>query len=78
MKNIMHHARLKNILEKLIVVNGPPRLDFKNPSLTDLMGVSIEAFQYLAFAPEKYRDNYLVFDGLPSLDAKSELFQTWA
>ncbi len=34
MKNIMHHARLKNILEKLIVVNGAPRLDLKNPSLT--------------------------------------------
>jgi hypothetical protein len=28
MKNVMHHARLKNILEKLIVVNGTARLDF--------------------------------------------------
>src|ERR1017187_6946423 len=78
MKNVMHHARLKNILEKLVVVNGPTCLDFKNPSLTGGMGVSVETFQYLAFAPKKHGDNYLVFEGLPFLDPKSQLFQSWA
>ncbi len=69
---------MKNILEKLIVVNGPTCLDLKNPPLTDGMGVSVKTFQYLAFAPKKHRNDYLVFAGLPFLDPKSELFQTWA
>jgi hypothetical protein len=41
-ENIMHHASLKNIFEKLIIINGPTRLDLKNPPLTGGMGVSIE------------------------------------
>ena len=52
-KDVMHHTRLKNILEKLIVIDGPACLDFKDPSLTGGMGVSVEALQYLAFAPKK-------------------------
>ena len=78
MKHVMHHARLKNIFEKLIVVNGPASLDFKHPSLTGGMRVSVEALQYLAFAPKKHGNNYLVFAGLSFLDPKSELFQAWA
>jgi hypothetical protein len=78
MKNVMHHACLKYILEELIVVDGPTCLDLKNPALTDGMGVSVETFQYLAFAPKKHWDNYLVFGGLPFLDPKSELFQARA
>jgi hypothetical protein len=67
----MHHAGLKDVFEKLIVVDSPTGLDFKNPSLLDRMGVSVEAFQYLTFAPKKDRNNYLVFTGLPFLDPKS-------
>jgi hypothetical protein len=78
MENVVHHARLKNILEKLIVVNGPARLDLKYPSLTGCMGVSVEAFQYFTLAPKKDGDNDLVFAGLPLLDSKSQPFQTWA
>jgi hypothetical protein len=74
MKNVMHHARLKNILEKLIVVNGATRLDLKNPPFSCGVGVSIETFQYLAFAPKKHWNNYFVFAGLPFLDPESELF----
>jgi hypothetical protein len=59
------------------IQTDPPR-DFKYPSLDDGMGVSVEALQYLAFAPKKHGDNYLVFDGFPFLDSKSELFQPWA
>jgi hypothetical protein len=78
MKHVMHHASLKNILEKLIVIDGPACLDFKHPSLAGGMCVSVEALQYLAFAPKKHGDNYLVFAGLPFLDPKSELFQARA
>src|ERR1035437_5683204 len=78
MTNVMHHARLKNILEELIVVNGSTRFDFKNPALTGGVSVRVETLQYLAFAPKKHGDDYLVFDGLPFLDPKSELFQAWA
>src|SRR5689334_2755930 len=70
MKNVMHHARLKDIFEELIVVNGPPCFDLKNPSLTDGMSVSIEALQYLAFTPQKHWNNYLVFLRIPLLYAK--------
>jgi hypothetical protein len=78
MKNVMHHASLKNILEKLIVVNGTTCLDFKNPSLAGGMGVGVEALQYLAFAAKKHGNNYLFFAGLPFLDPKSKLFQAWS
>lgn len=78
MKNVMHHARLKNILEKLIVDNGPACLDFKNPSFAGGMGVGVETLQYLALAPKKHGDDDLVFGGLPFLDPKSDLFQAWA
>ncbi len=61
MKYIMHHARLEDILEELIVVNGPACLDFKYPSHLASMGVSIESLQYLAFTPKKHRVNYFVF-----------------
>ncbi len=74
----MHHARLKNILEKLIVVNGPTGLDFKHPSFTGSMGVSVEALQNLAFAPKKHGNNYLVFGGFPFLHPKPKLFKAWA
>jgi len=42
METITHHASLKNIFQKLIIVNGPTGLDLKNPPLTGGMGVSIE------------------------------------
>ena len=78
MKNIMHHARLKNIFEKLIIVNRPTRLDLKNPTLDGGMGVSVETLQYLASPSKEDRNNYLVLDGLPLLDSKSDPFQSWA
>jgi hypothetical protein len=78
MKHVMHHAGLKNILEKLIVVNGPTRFDLKHPSLNRSVGVGIETLQYLAFASKKHRDHYLVFAGLSLLHTKSELLQTRA
>ncbi len=40
----MHHAGLENIFEKLIIINGPTRLDLEYPSLTGSMGVSVETF----------------------------------
>jgi hypothetical protein len=78
MNNIMHHACLKDILEKLIVVNGPTRLDFKYPALTWRMGVGVEAFQYFALAAKKDGNNNLVLNGLPLLNPESKLFQSWA
>ena len=78
MKNVMHHARLKNVLEKLIVVNGPTCLDLKYPSLTGGMRISVETLQYPAFAPKEHGDNYLVFNGLTFLYLKSKFFQARA
>src|SRR5258708_3100428 len=78
MKNVMHHTCLKDIFEKLIVVNGPTSLHLENPPLIDGMSVSIEALQDLAFAPKKHRNNYLVFTGLPFLNSKSEFLKAWA
>jgi len=78
MKNVMHHARLKDIFEKLIVVNGPTCLYLENPSLAGGMSVSVEALQYLASAPKEHGDNYLVVAGLALFDSKSKFFQAWA
>jgi hypothetical protein len=78
MEDIMHHARLKNILEKLIVVNGPARLDFKHPAHTACMSISIEALQYFSFSTKKHWDNDFVIGGLSFLNPKSELFQSWS
>src|SRR5437016_5839905 len=74
----MHHARLKNVLEKLIVVHSPTRLDFKHPTLNGGVSISVETLQYLTFAPKQDGDNDLVLDGLPFLDPKSQLLQAWA
>jgi hypothetical protein len=73
----MHHARLENILEKLIVVDGPACLDFKYPVLSDRVSVSVEALLDLAFASEKHGDNDFVIAGLPFLDKKAHSFQSW-
>ena len=78
MKDVMHHAGLKNILEKLIIVNGSTCLNLKDPALGDGVSVGVETLQYLAFATEKHGDNDLVFARLAFLHLKSELFQTWA
>src|ERR1700733_12685891 len=78
MQNVMHHAGLKNILEKLIIVDGAASFDLKNPALANSMCVSVKALQYLAFASKEHRNNYLVFAGLPFLDAESDFFQPWA
>ena len=59
-KNVVHHTRLKDVFEKLIIVNRPTRLYFKNPPFIGGMGISVETFQYLAFPPEKHRYNYLI------------------
>jgi hypothetical protein len=77
-QNVMHHARLKDVLEKLVVIDGPTCLYLKNPSLTGGVSVSVETLQYLAFAPKKYGNNYLAFARLPSLDSECKLFQAWA
>ena len=55
MKNIVHHARLKNILEKLIVVNGSACLDFKNPPFASRMGVSVETLSVPCPSAQKAR-----------------------
>lgn len=73
----MHHARLKNVFEKLIVVDGPPCLDFQYPAKAGCMRVGVEALQYLVFSSEKHLDNDLVFGGFPSFDSKSEVLQSW-
>ncbi len=78
MKNIMHHGRLKYVLEELIVVNRPTSFDLKNPTLAGGMGVGVEALQYLAFPPKKHGNDYLVLDALPFLDSESEPLQPWA
>src|SRR5580704_3677858 len=59
MKNVLHHARLKDIFKELIVVNGPTCFDLKNPTLTCGMSVSVETFQYLACAPKEHGNDYL-------------------
>lgn len=56
MENVVHHARLENILEKLVVVHGATGLDFKHPSLTCSMSISVETLQYFAFAAKKNGD----------------------
>ena len=73
----MHHARLENILEELIVVNGPTRLDLKNLANAGGMSIGIEALQYLALASKKHWDNYLVLGGLTFLNPESERLQSW-
>jgi hypothetical protein len=73
-EDVVHHASLKNILQKLIVIDGSTGLDLKDPSAAGCMGVRVEAFQYLALAPEKYGYDYLAFGGFPFLNSKSELF----
>jgi hypothetical protein len=40
----MHHARLKDVLEELTVIDGPTGLDFKDPSAAGCMGIGVEAF----------------------------------
>jgi hypothetical protein len=77
MKDIVHHARLKNIFEELIVINRPACFDFKNPSLTGRMGVGVETLQYLAFSPEKNGNNYLSLRGFSLLNSKSDFFKAW-
>jgi len=77
-KNVVHHARLKNIFEELIVVNRSTCLNLENPTLSWGVSIGVEALEYLAFAAKKYGDNYFVFAGLPFLYPKSELFQARA
>ena len=47
MKDVVHHASLEDVLEKLIVVDCPACLDLKNPASFPRVGVCIEALQYL-------------------------------
>jgi hypothetical protein len=77
MKYVVHHARLKDILEELIVVNGATRFDLQNPPFTGSMGVCVEALQYFAFAPKKYRDYNFFFAGLPFFNPKSQFLEAW-
>jgi hypothetical protein len=78
MKNVVHHARLKNILEKLIVVDGSASFDFEHPPLDGGVGVGVETLQNFAFAPKQHGDDYFVVGGLSFLDTKSDRFQAWA
>jgi hypothetical protein len=75
-KNPMHHACLKNILEELIVGNGPPCFDLKYPFLPCGVGVGIEALLFLAFASKEHRDFNFVIGRLPFLDMKADRFQS--
>ena len=52
---------LKDIFEELIVVNGPTRFDLKNPSLTDGMSVSVEAFPVSCLYAQKAREQLSCF-----------------
>ena len=71
------HARLKNVLEKLVVGNCPTRLDFKHPVVGFGISIGIETLVDLAVATIKHRDVDLAFAALPFLDPKSDLFQFW-
>ena len=73
----MHHARLKNILEELIVVDGPARLDFKYPTQAFGVSIGIETLLYFAFSTKKYGDIDLAFATLPLFNLKSNRFQSW-
>jgi len=71
----VHHARLKDIFEELVVIDRPTGLDLKDPSAAGRVGVGVEAFQYLAFASEEHMYDHLAFGGFPFLDSKSEVLQ---
>jgi hypothetical protein len=70
------HARLKNVLEKLIVVYGPARLDFKYPAQAGCMSIGVEALQDFSLSPEEHRNNDFFLCGLPLFNPESELFQS--
>ena len=72
--NVMHHACLKNIFEKLIVGNGAASLDFKYPTHAGRMSIGIEAFQYFPLSSKEYGNNYLVFVRLSLLYLKPKTF----
>ena len=76
-KNVVHHARLKNVFKKLIVIHRSTRLDLENPSFRRGVSIGVEALKYLAFAAKKHRNYNFVFAGLPFLHPESELFQAW-
>ena len=78
MKDIVHHASLKYVFQKLIIINGLTCFDLKNPPRTESMRVSVETLQDFPFLPKKHRNNYLFVARLPFLDPKSDLFQAWA
>ncbi len=70
----MHHARLKNVFEKLIVIDSSTSLHFKDPTDTRRVCISVEALQYLAFSAEKHWYNNLIVRGLTLLNPEAYLF----
>jgi hypothetical protein len=71
-------ACLKDILEKLIVVNGTARFNFKYPPRSHGMSVSIETLQYFALSPKEHGDDNFALGGLSTLNPKSYPLQAWA
>lgn len=69
MKNIMHRARLKNILEELVVANGPASLYFQHPSYP-LLAAWASALKHFNILP--LRPNSTGTTILPSLDFPSQ------
>lgn len=72
----MHHAGLKDVLEELVVVNGPPSFDFDHPTAACGISVRIEALKYFALPPEEDGNNDFFLGRFSFLDSKPELLQT--
>ena len=73
-ENPMHHARLENIFQELVVRHCPPSLNFKHPSLVGGVGISIEALLFLTSVSKKHRDFNLFIRRLSFFDTKTNFF----
>ncbi|MFQ5792196.1 MAG: hypothetical protein ACE5JI_17135, partial [Acidobacteriota bacterium] len=58
--NVMHHARLKKILEELVVNHSPACFDLDNHSPLTVPGIGLKPFLHRAMAPKKHRHTNLL------------------
>jgi len=75
-ENIVHHASLKDVLEELIVIDGPSRFNLEHPARFGVVRISVEALQHFPLSSKEHRDNYLLLTRLAPLDTESEFFET--
>lgn len=70
--NLVHHARLENIFEKLIIIDRSACFDFNDYSTVIAHGICIEIFILAVSASKENWDLNLFFLLFPRLHLKSE------